>query len=423
MIDIAYLRANLKEAMEKLQLRNVDKTVVADIISIDKEYRKVLQSLEELQSKKNTFNKTIKNLTPKEKSTKLKEIAKWSAKEKMEDKKLEQLANKRKLLLYGLPNIPADHVPVGKSDRDNVVIKTVGKKTSFAFQPLDYMTLAQRLDIIDTVRAAKVSGTRFGYLKGDGALLWFALLHYAIEQLTNEGFTLFIPPVLVKRQTMENTGYDSYTAGGEAYYLPDDDLFLVGTGEHALVPYHSGEILPAESIPLSYAAYSTCFRREAGSYGKDTKGILRVHQFDKLEMVVLSAPDSSWDQFERLVSIQERLVKSLGLPYHLLSVCTGDLPKPSAKVIDLECWLPSEQTYRETHSASNCTDYQARRNNIKFRNKENATVFPYILNATAMTPRTLISILENYQQKDGTIAVPEVLRPYMGSKKSISKPT
>lgn len=220
---------------------------------------------------------------------------------------------------------------------------------------------------------------------------------------------------------MENSGYDSYTHGHEAYYIDKDGLFLVGTGEHALLPYHSKEVLEEKELPLKYTTYSTCFRREAGSYGKDTKGILRVHQFDKQEMVVITTPEKSWEAFQQLVSIQESLIAGLKLPYHLLGVCTGDLPKPSAKVIDLECWIPSENTYRETHSASNCTDYQARLNKIRYADSRGKTATVHILNATGITPRTLIAILENYQKADGSIAIPKVLHPYMNGIKVIKK--
>ena len=315
-----------------------------------------------------------------------------------------------------LPNLPQPEVPLGKDESENKVIKTVGQPTKFDFPAKDYLELSRIHDLLDTERAAKVSGSRFGYIKREAALLWSALVQYAWSVILKEGFTPFYSPVLVKKEVMENSGYDAYVEGQEAYFLEKDQLYLIGTGEHALLPYHANEILQEKELPLCYSTYSTCFRREAGSYGKDTKGIFRVHQFDKLEMVVITAPEKSKAEFERLVKIQEKIVQGLGLPYQLLEVCTGDLPKPSAKVVDLECWLPSENRYRETHSASNCTDYQARRNNIRFKDGQGKTNFVHILNATGVTPRLLIMILENYQTKQGFIEVPKVLRKYLDFK-------
>lgn len=415
MLDISLLRTHVNEVEKKLLSRNVAKGALTAVITLDGELRKIQKRIEEIRAEKNDFSKKVPTLKSDVRSKMLKKMSDLSQEEKILSAKHTQIEKDLQAALGALPNIPADSVPVGTTDKDNTVLRTVGTPPVFDFSPVDYMTLAERHDMIDTHRASKVSGSRFGYLKGSGAQLWFALVQYTVAKINAEGFTLFFPPVLVKDEIMANSGYDSYTDGGEAYYLPSDKLFLVGTGEHALLPYHSDEILESATLPRKYAAYSSCFRREAGSYGKDTKGILRVHQFEKVELVVLADPEKSWEEFDRLVAFQEQLVSSLGLTYHLLEVCTGDLPKPSAKVIDLECWIPSENKYRETHSASNCTDYQARRNQIRMRGADGHNRFTHVLNATAMTPRTMVAIMEQHQRKDGTITIPEPLRPYLAN--------
>ncbi|MFA5134648.1 MAG: serine--tRNA ligase [Patescibacteria group bacterium] len=413
MLDIKYIRDHQQQCTTELAKRGVAPAVVKKLLSLDEVRRETIASIEKLKAKKNEFNKSIGQLSAAQKNEKIEEMAALTRQQKKFQDQLEATASTMQSVLSDLPNLPANDVKVGKDETENEIIKTIGEKTSFTFSPKDYMEIALLHDLIDTRRAAKVSGSRFGYLKGDGALLWSALVQYAMDILLKEKFIPFYSPSLIKRDAMENSGYDSYTDGQDAYYIEKDDLFLVGTGEHALLPYHSGEVLPESDLPLRYTTYSSCYRREAGSYGKDTKGILRVHQFDKQEMVVLTTPEKSWDTFDWLVGIQEQIISGLELPYHLLAVCTGDLPKPSAKVIDLECWLPSDGAYRETHSASNCTDYQARRNAIRYKGNNGAAQFVHILNATGITPRTLIALLENHQQADGSVSIPKALRAYM----------
>ncbi len=417
MIDISIIRKNNSSALSGLKKRGVANDTLDKVVMLDTKRRKVIQKLETIQANKNKFNKKIGSLPKNKKEKKLKEMEQLSEEEKDITITLKRLEEDQKMFLATIPNIPHDSVHVGKEEADNKVIKTVDNNTKKNVKPFDYLQLATKYDLIDTERAAKVSGSRFGYLKKQGAILWNAVVQYTLSILLEENFIPFYSPALVKKDVMENTGYDSYLEGQEAYYIEKDELFLVGTGEHALLPYHAGEILPVSDLPLYYTTYSTCFRREAGSYGKDTKGILRVHQFDKQEMLVITTPDKSWQEFDRLIAIQEKIVQGLKLPYQLLQVCTGDLPKPSAKVVDLECWIPSEGKYRETHSASNCTDYQARNNNIRYKDKDGNNKFVHILNATAITPRILIAILENYQQADGAISIPSVLQPYCQSKK------
>jgi len=420
MLDIKHLIKNPDTVQKQLALRNFDKKTIRKVFDLDVTRRNLLQKVEILKATKNTFSKSIGTLDKIKRETGLKEMKKLDVQEDDLNAQLLKIKNDLTQLMMTIPNIPHEKVPQGKDETENVVIKTVGKKTDFAFQLKDYMALASLHDLIDTERAAKVSGSRFGYLKKEGALLWNALVQYCLAVILKEGFVPFYSPSLVKEEVMNNSGYDTYTDGQDAYYIEKDKLFLVGTGEHALLPYHSNEVLDEKKLPLRYTTYSSCYRREAGSYGKDTKGILRVHQFEKQEMLIITTPEKSWKAFDSLIKIQEKIVTALGLPYQLLEVCTGDLPKPSARVIDLECWIPSEKKYRETHSASNCTDYQARRNKIRYKTKEGKNEMVHILNATVVTPRLLIVLLENYQQQDGSITIPNVLQIYMDNKSVIT---
>jgi seryl-tRNA synthetase len=320
-------------------------------------------------------------------------------------------------LLFLLPNIPFDDVPVGKDDSQNVIVRQVGRKPSFAFSAKDYIELGTKLDLIDAGRAGKVAGPRFGYLKNQLPLIEFALISLVMDVVKKYQFIPVIPPVMLKEQMARGTGYFEATDKNEAYYLPQDKLYLVGTAEQSLAAMHSGEVFEIKDLPKKYIAFSTCFRREAGSYGKDTKGILRVHQFDKLEMFVLCLPEDSKKEHQLLLLIEEKLMKALDLPYQVVSICTGDLTRPSAKSYDIETWIPSENKYRETHSCSNCTNFQSRRLNIKYRDSSGKLNFAHMLNATAFAmPRTLIAIMENYQQKDGSIKVPKALQKYTGFK-------
>lgn len=313
--------------------------------------------------------------------------------------------------LAEIPNLLKDDVPVGKDEGDNVVLREVGTKPNFDFPPRDYLTLAENLGIIDIARASKVSGSRFGYLLGAAAELEFALQQYARVVLQKEGFTFVVPPVMIKRENMAAMGYLAGGGESETYRLPDDDLFLVGTSEQSIGPMHRNEVLEEKLLPLRYLAFSTCFRRESGSYGKDTKGILRVHQFDKLEMFSFSLPERSDEEHAFLLAMEERLVKGLGLPYRVVQLCSADLGYPSARTYDIEMWLPSEKRYRETHSTSTTTDYQSRALNIRTRT-QGKNVFVHMLNGTAFTNRTTIAIIENFQQADGTVVIPDALRPY-----------
>jgi seryl-tRNA synthetase len=313
-----------------------------------------------------------------------------------------------------LPNIPFEDVPVGKDDSQNVIVRQVGKPGKGG---KDYMQLGEALNLIDIERAGKVAGSRFGYIKKELVILEFALVNLVLDTVKKEGFIPVIPPVMLKNEMARGTGYFEASDEKEAYYLPADDMYLIGTSEQSLVAMHADEILDNKKLPLRYVAFSTCFRREAGSYGKDTKGILRVHQFDKMEMVIYSRPEQSKNEHKLLLAIEEKLMKALGLPYQVIHICTGDMGRPAADKYDIEAWLPSENKYRETHSNSNCTDFQARRLNMRYRDENNKMNFVHTLNGTAFAiGRILIMIMENYQQKDGSIKVPKVLQKYCGFK-------
>ncbi len=409
MLDINFIRENPDIVKNACENKNI-KVDVEKLLELDKQKRQLMQETESLKSEQNKISRSgDKSLIEqaKEIKVKIKDL----------EPKLEELEKELQPLLLTLPNIPFDEVPVGKDDTQNVVVRQIGKHPEFDFQAKDYMQVAEPLDLIDTERAGKVAGSRFGYIKGDLALLEFALINLVLDTVKKEGFKPIIPPVMIKNQIARGTGY--YEAGdeSEAYYLPADDLYLTGTSEQSLLAMHADEVLQEKDLPIRYIGFSTCFRREAGSYGKDTKGILRVHQFDKLEMFIYSTPEQSKQEHEKILAIEEKLMKDLDLPYQVLNICTGDLGRPAAKKYDIETWLPSEQKYRETHSSSNCTDFQARRLNIRYKDKENKMQFCHTLNGTAFAiGRILIMIIENYQQKDGSIKVPEILQKYCGVK-------
>ena len=413
MIDIKLIRENPQEIKKKIKDRGVD--IDTDhILKLDTEVKELSTSVQKLREERNkaASEKDIK------KGRKIKEeLRKQEERLRISERNLEEL-------LLQLPNIVLHKVPVGDASK-NEVIKTEGSPPKFSFAPKDHLELGENLGIIDTKRAAKVSGTRFGFLKGDAALLEFALIQFVLEKLLPENFIPIVPPVLLKSDITEGLGYWQL-GGNENYYFVRDfelseskkeknvDLYLVGTGEHAVVPMHKDEVFNIKDLPKRYLVFSSSFRREAGSYGKDTRGIFRVHQFDKLEMVSFVRPKDDEIERKKLLETAEKLVADLGLPYQLVRLATQDLAFPSAETIDIEIWMPSQNKYRETHSISTTTDFQARRLNIKYQ-AGNERSFVHILNGTAFAiGRTIIAILENYQQKDGSILVTKVLQKYMG---------
>ncbi|PIS40305.1 MAG: serine--tRNA ligase [Candidatus Nealsonbacteria bacterium CG08_land_8_20_14_0_20_36_22] len=405
MLDIKFIRENPEKVKQACKNKGFDDDI-DKLLELDKKRRSNIITTETLQARQNKLGK--KDI---EEARKIKaEIIKIAP----NSKKIEQEFNN---LMSQIPNIPFDDVPVGKDDTQNIVIRKVGKIPEFKFQPKDYMEIGEKLELIDVARASKVAGTRFGYLRNEAVLMEFALVKLAFDLLTKKGFLPVLPPVMLKKEMAKGTGYFEAADKEEAYFIPEDKLFLAGTSEQSLIAMHAGEILPEKDLPKRYVGFSTCFRREAGSYGKDTKGILRVHQFDKAEMVSFCKPEDSKKEHQFFLSLEEKLMKSLKLPYQVVNICTGDLGKPAAAKYDIETWIPSENKYRETHSTSNCTDFQARRLEIKYRDKNNKLNFVHTLNGTAFAVgRTLIAIIENCQQKDGSIKVPKVLQKYTGFK-------
>jgi seryl-tRNA synthetase len=409
MLDIQFIRDNPEKVKKGVSAKQLDAKLVDKVLELDEKRRVFLGEIESLRARRNEIAKK----KPFDRAQGKK------AKEELKEKKpeLDKVEKEYKEALWKVPNLPAADVPVGKDESENKVLRKVGKPKKFSFKSKDHLELGEALDIIDVKRAAKVSGTRFGYLKGDGVLLELALVQYALDSLTKEGFTPVIPPVLIKKESMRGMGYLEHGGEEDMYVFEKDGLVLIGTSEHSVVPYFMDETLKAADLPKRFVSFSTCFRREAGSYGKDTKGILRVHQFDKVEMVSFTKPEESDKEHEYLLSLEEKLLQALELPYRVVKMCSGDLGAPAARKYDLEAWMPGQGKYREVTSTSNTTDFQSRRLNIRYQDK-GKTEYVHTLNGTAFAiGRTIIAILENYQQKDGSVVVPKVLQKWAGKEK------
>ena len=420
MIDIKFIR----NYPEKIKKACQDKQVSVDIdklLKLDEERRKLIAEKENLKAKQNKASKRIAGLAGSQKKKAIIETQKLTGRiEKLTDE-LNKIKSEFDELMLSIPNPALPDVKVGKDESDNEILRHWGEVPKFDFKPKDHIQVGKDLDLIDTRRAGKVSGSRFGYLKNEAVLLQFAVINYALEVLSANGFKPILPPVMIGEKSMAAMGYLARGGEEETYHFAKDGLYLVGTSEQSIGPYYMDEVLDEKILPLRYVGYSTCFRREAGSYGKDTKGILRVHQFDKLEMFSFARPEDSDKEHEFLLSMEEKLVQGLEIPYRVVKMCTGDLGGPAARKYDIECWMPGQNCYRETHSTSTCTDFQARRLNIRYRPKSKIqnlkSKFVHTLNGTAFAiGRILIAILENYQQRDGSIEVPEVLQKYVGTK-------
>ncbi len=412
MIDPAVLRSRPADLERSLARRGIDLDVGL-LAGLDEDLRRVRREAEETRAAQKDAGKRIAGLTGAEKEAAIADAARLSERYRELSAEVERLQEDFDARWIALPNLVDETAADGLTDADNVEVRRVGAPRSFDFTPSDHATLGSNLDIIDTERAAKVSGSRFGYLKGGAVLLELGLVRYAIERLMDAGFMPMAPPVLVREQALVGTGF--FPGDREQVYsVPADDLYLVGTAEVPLAAYHAEEILDPGSLPIRYVGISTCFRREAGTYGKDTAGIFRVHQFDKLEMFVFSPPEGSGDEHERLLSLEESLVQAFELPYRVVNVAAGDLGASAAKKYDIEAWFPAQETYREVTSCSNTTDFQARRLRIRTRT-EAGTALVHTLNGTAVAVgRTILAILENHQQADGSVVIPAALRPYVG---------
>lgn len=415
MLDIRFIRENT----DVVKQAALDKGVKVDIdrlLKVDEERRSRISLRDELRAKQNKVSQEIS--IEKDQALRDEKIAEMQhLKKDLKDieEHLEGLETEYHDLMYAVPNIPYPEVPRGKDEKSNVVLREVGKRTEFDFEAKDYLTIAESHQWIDMARAAKIAGSRFAYIRGELALLEFAIIQYTLNRLVKEGFTPVVPPVMVKPEYMNAMGFLHGEAKDDVYFLEQDQLYLVGTSEQSIGPMHADETLDINSLPRRYAGFSTCFRREAGSYGRDTHGILRVHQFDKVEMISFTDPKKSREEHKYLLSLNESMMQDLGLPYRILHMATGDMSLPKAEQFDVETWIPSEKCYRETHSASNITDFQARRLNVRTKMEDGTIQFVHMLNDTAFAiPRMLIAIIENGQQKDGSVRVPKALKEYLG---------
>jgi seryl-tRNA synthetase len=422
MNDVSLLREHREVLVDGFRRRKLDVDLDA-LADLDERRRRVRASAEELRAQQKEAGKEIARLEGEAKQEAIAATGRLADEYKALLAEADELDAEFEAIWVPLPNPPHESVPVGDTDEDNVEIKTWGTPTEFDFEPQDHVDIGERLGLLDIERAAKVSGSRFAYLKGQAVMLEFALVQWALGRLSAEGFTPIIPPVLVRESALFGTGFlpgareQAYAVGvDDGENLESDELFLAATAEIPLASMLSDEILDAETLPLRFAGFSTCFRREAGTYGKDTRGIFRVHQFDKVEMFSFADPERSWEEHDYLLSLEEGLVQELGLPYRVVNVCTGDLGDPAAKKYDIEAWFPGQGGYREITSCSNTTDYQARRLKIRTRRGDGPTEVAHTLNGTAVAiGRTLIAILENHQQADGSVVVPEPLRPFLGA--------
>jgi seryl-tRNA synthetase len=393
---------------------------VERLLALDADRRGRITEVDALRAEQKRRGKQVAKAPPQEREQLLVELKDLAGRLDEAEARLRAVEADLAALLARVPNLPDPSVPAG-GEQDAVELRRVGDPPAFDFPVRDHLELGELLGAIDTARAAKVSGARFGYLLGPGALLEFALVRFALDRLTGAGFVPVVPPVLVRREAMFGTGFLP-TDEQQIFRTADDDLYLAGTSEVPLVSYHSGEILDPGTLPRRYLGFSTCFRREAGSYGKDTRGIFRVHQFDKVEMVSFVLPEASAQEHELLLAHQEELLQALELPYRVVNIAAGDLGASAAKKYDCEAWIPSQGTWRELTSASNCTDYQARRIGCRVREPDGNRPL-HTLNGTAVAVgRTIVALLENHQRPDGSVRVPTALQPYLG-RESIAPPS
>jgi seryl-tRNA synthetase len=417
MLDAKLIRSDPDGVRTALERRGGEAAAGVDrFLELDGERRELLQQVETARAERNAAARAIAEAKGRGEDAAA-EIARQSELKRSQSEGEEALARIEAAIgevMVTLPNPPHPSAPVGDSEDDAEVVRVHGERPSFSFPPKDHLDLAGPggLGLIDPERAARVSGSRFHYLLGDLVRLEFALMQWGMAKLSGRGFVPVIPPVLVKREAMEGTGFFP-EAEAQVYALSSDELFLVGTAEVPLASMHGGELLSEDDLPLHYVGFSSCFRREAGAAGKDTRGIFRVHQFDKLELFSYCHPERSWDEQESLLAIEEEIAQELGFHYRVVNVAAGDLGASAARKFDIEVWLPGQERYRELTSCSNCTDYQARRLNIRFRAEGGKPQFVHMLNGTAITSsRTLLALIEYGQQEDGSIATPAALHPF-----------
>lgn len=431
MLDIRYIRENAARVQEASEQKGY-KVDIAHLLQLDEERRELLGKVEILRKERNDLSSSMKQQKPTDEQV---------AKGRQLKTDIAELEDRLKVVeeeftsdLKQVPNMPLDYVPVGKSEDENVIAKTVGEPTKFDFTPKNHWEIAQQRGWIDKERAAKVAGARFAYVKGELVRLHFALVQFGMDVLTNEEtlkkiiadnklsvssktFTLVMPPAVARTEVYDATG--RLNKEEQTYKLADDDLWLNASAEHVMAPMYLGEILDEAELPIRLVGYTTAFRREAGTYGKDMEGIFRLHQFDKLEMESFTTADTGLEEHKLLIAIQEYLMSQLGIPYRVLQKCTADIGGPNAAGVDIDSWLPGQDKYRETHTADYITDYQARRMQTRVRRENGDVELVHTNDATAFSQRPLIAIVENYQQADGSIVVPEVLRPYLGGREKL----
>ena len=416
MLDMKFVRDNPEVVIEAVRKRNGELSL-DEFLALDKERREITQQVEALKNERNTASKEIGKLKKAGENAeeKMAEVRAIGDKIAADDARLRDIEARLKEIMLTIPNIPADDVPVGKSDADNPEVRRWGEPRKFDFQPLSHWDLGEKLDILDFERGHKISGARFTVYKGLGSRLESSVVNFYLDLHTSQhGYTEFFPPFIVNRDSMQGTGQLPKFAE-DMFKLQGMDMYLIPTAEVPITNLHRDEILNGDDLPLRYCAYSACFRAEAGSAGKDTRGLIRQHQFNKVELVKFTRPEQSWEELESLTNNAEHALQILGLPYHVVRLCTGDLGFSSATTYDLEVWLPQANCYREISSCSNFLDFQARRANIRFRrDAKSKPEFVHTLNGSGLAVgRTVAAILENYQQEDGSVVVPEALRKYM----------
>ena len=411
MIDLKRVRENPEEVRASQRARGEDPELVDELLAADEARRSAIQAADELRAEQKAFGKKIGQATPEERPALLEGSNELKARVKEAEAAQAETEEKVSKLQYSIGNV-IEGAPAG-GEEDFIVLEHVGEVPEFDFEVKDHLDLGEALGIIDMKRGTKVGGARFYYLVGDGAWMQLGMLMLAAQKAREAGFKVVIPPVLVRPEIMAGTGFlDQHDE--EIYYLERDDMYLVGTSEVALAGLHQDEIIDLSDGPLLYSGWSSCFRREAGSYGKDTKGILRVHQFDKLEMFVYCKPEDAEAMHQKLLGLEREMLAAVEVPYRVIDVAAGDLGSSAARKFDTEAWVPSQGTYRELTSTSNCTTFQARRLSMRYRDADGKTQTAATLNGTLATTRWLVAILENNQQADGSVRVPEALRPWVG---------
>jgi seryl-tRNA synthetase len=420
MLDIRFIRAHPDLVQAGARKKHID-VDIQQLLRLDEQRRSLLSQVESLKALRNKVSKEIPTLQGEERQEAIMQMQQVAAESRGLESPLREVEASFDALMLRVPNVPADDVPEGLTDADNIVLRTWGEIPQFDFTPRDHVELGERLDIIDIPRAVKLAGSRTYFLKNAGVLLEQAVLQFALHHMVRKGFAPMLVPHLVKDEAMVGTAY--FPVGQEqTYRLPEDQVNLIGTAEVPVTAYHADEILHADELPKYYVGLSHCYRREAGTYGKDTRGLYRIHQFQKVEQVVLcvNAPEVSSQEHEHILQNAEEILQALRLPYRVVVVCGGDLGIPQVKKYDIETWMPSRQAYGETHSASKFHDFQARRLRLRYRDKDGNVRFVHTLNNTVIaSPRILIPILELYQRPDGSVAIPEVLQPYMGGLEAI----